>query len=214
MHLPATTPAKARMPRAEARACLATARQALHDARLQLLELYERQGWHALGYQSWREFCEHEFTVSTRHLYRLIAAAQVERDVTHGSPSDETPAIPERQLRELARVDTAEIRREIWEEAQRLGVHDSAGLADLVDRYLGDEEEPPAVAARLTPRPQPGADGAAAPPPPAAGERTRRRWPDRLRVYAAELRAWHPHLGGQAPAADRALDRYLQTVDG
>lgn len=203
----------ARMPVAEARACLATVRQALQDARLQLLELYERRGWLSLGYRSWREFCEAEFTCSRRHLYRLISAAQVERDVTHGSHVDQVEAIPERQLRELARIDTAAMRREIWEEAQRLGLQDSSALGELVDRYLGEDDDPPAVTARTSPAPRRFPPGAAAAATPETCDDESGRWPDRLRVVSMELRAWHPNLGPRAPLADRALDRYLQTVD-
>jgi len=42
------------MSRDEAQQCIARIAHHLEEARALLLELYERQGWRALGYDSWR----------------------------------------------------------------------------------------------------------------------------------------------------------------
>lgn len=63
-----------------------------------LVELYEGQGWIALGYGSWREMAVAQFGKSTGHVYRLLNAAQVEMTVFGDSPNGR---INERVAREL-----------------------------------------------------------------------------------------------------------------
>lgn len=95
--LPISTSAP--MSRAEARACAGAIRSHLEGARVLILDLFERRGWEALGYKSWRECVVAEFDVSTQHLYRQLEAAKVERVVAPGQPIG---SIPERSLRPLA----------------------------------------------------------------------------------------------------------------
>jgi len=83
----------------EARACVETINRHINGARTELLDLYEREGWKALGYSSWRECAVAEFEQSQAYLYRQLQAAEVERNV---SPMGEIGAIPERVLRPLA----------------------------------------------------------------------------------------------------------------
>jgi len=64
---------------AEARTCVIEINRHLESARAQLLELYEREGWRALGYGSWRECVTVEFQRSQSALYRALEAARVER---------------------------------------------------------------------------------------------------------------------------------------
>ncbi len=86
----------------------------LNSARALLLDLYEREGWRALGYQSWRECVTAEFEQSQRHLYRQLQAAQIEREIC---PRGQIGAIPEKHLRPLAALDTPGERREAWDRA-------------------------------------------------------------------------------------------------
>jgi hypothetical protein len=82
------------------------------DARALVLELYEREGWKALGYDSWRECVVTEFAQSQSRLYQLLDAAQVEKNIsTNGGKQ-----IAERVLRPLAKLEP-EQQRKAWEAA-------------------------------------------------------------------------------------------------
>src|SRR5262245_37821707 len=85
----------------EARRCVTRIVQAMGEARAELLDLYERRGWLALGYGSWRECAIAEFGQSQSYLYRLLAAGQVEQRI---SPIGEIGVLPESQLRVLSQV--------------------------------------------------------------------------------------------------------------
>lgn len=56
-------------------------RQNMTDARSALVELYEGEGWRALGYDSWRECVATEFGEHQRTLYRQLEAALVLREI-------------------------------------------------------------------------------------------------------------------------------------
>jgi len=58
------------MSRDEARRCVERITRHLDEARALLLELYEREGWRALGYASWRQYAVAEFSESQATLYR------------------------------------------------------------------------------------------------------------------------------------------------
>jgi hypothetical protein len=69
-----------RMTQQEARACVGEIHQRFRSARRLLLQLHDRRGWEALGYQSWRECAEEEFPEhASSYLYRELQAAQVDR---------------------------------------------------------------------------------------------------------------------------------------
>jgi hypothetical protein len=84
----------------EARECVNLINKHLGNLRALLHDLHNRKGWEALGYQSWRECVNQEFAYDQSYLYRLLSAAQVEINIH--SPVGE---IPERQLRELAKIE-------------------------------------------------------------------------------------------------------------
>jgi hypothetical protein len=65
-----------------------------------LLDMYERQGWRALGYKSWRACVAAEFDQSQSYLYRQLDAAKSERDI---SPIGER--LPESHLRKLSDLE-------------------------------------------------------------------------------------------------------------
>jgi hypothetical protein len=52
------------------------------DARALLLELEEKEGWRALGYDSWRSCAIAEFGKSASRVYQLVDAARVERNIS------------------------------------------------------------------------------------------------------------------------------------
>lgn len=77
-----------------------------------LLDLKEREGWKALNYNSWTECLNKEFDESRRHLYRLMNAEEVRRDLGPIGHS-----VPESQLREFVDVPS-EQRVEVYKEAK------------------------------------------------------------------------------------------------
>jgi phage N-6-adenine-methyltransferase len=95
----------------EARSCVDQIASHIQNARALVLDLYERRGWEALGYASWRECVTAEFQASQSHMYRQLAAALVEREI---SPMGEIGMIPERPLRELTRLDP-DAQRDVWQ---------------------------------------------------------------------------------------------------
>jgi phage N-6-adenine-methyltransferase len=98
----------------KARTCVNTINQNFNNNRFLLLDLYEREGWKALGYDSWRECVKAEFLQSQSHLYELLGAAKVERNL---SAMAEIGTIPERQLRPLTSFDS-QTQRDIWNRAK------------------------------------------------------------------------------------------------
>lgn len=96
----------------EARECISKIKDGIHSVRALLLDLYERKGWEALGYNSWRSCVVAEFGEAERYLYRQLEAAQAERNLEI-CPMGQ---IPERQLRPLASL-LPEQQKEVWEKA-------------------------------------------------------------------------------------------------
>ena len=74
--------------------------------------MYEREGWKALGYDSWRACVASEFKQSQAYLYRQLEAAQTERAI---SPIGEKQ-IPESHLRPLTHLEPSE-QKEVWDKA-------------------------------------------------------------------------------------------------
>ena len=69
--------------------------------------------WQALGYASWLECTKAEFEQSQVHLTRQLTAAVIERELV---PTGTNSAIPESQLRPLARLTPLE-QPMAWDEA-------------------------------------------------------------------------------------------------
>jgi hypothetical protein len=82
----------------EARRAVETIRTNLDSTRRLLLDLYNREGWRALGYSSWRDCAQAEFGQSVAYLYRQLSAAKIEQEMD--SPIGE---IPESHMREIAK---------------------------------------------------------------------------------------------------------------
>lgn len=105
------------MDRAEARRSVEQIKTHLDSARRILLDLYEREGWRALGYAAWRDCATAEFGQSAATLYRQLDAAQIERDISQVEKSG-TP-IPATQLQPLKALPP-EQRPEAWQRAGEL----------------------------------------------------------------------------------------------
>jgi hypothetical protein len=162
------------MDRDEAERCVHRIRDGMDSIRADVLRLHEGEGWKALGYGSWRECVVAEFGQSQRHLYQLLTAAKIERELLLAGEDDframaQTP-IPERQLRELARLPDAESRREVWQQVvQEHGIDLTAAKVEEAVRRRWEASLTPeqveqadvaayamemrdAVAGRLTPK--------------------------------------------------------------
>ena len=102
----------------EARTSIDRIRRGLENIRHEVLDLYERKGWEALGYQSWRECVVTEFGQSQRQLYRALDAGMVDQVLSHGTNHSDTLTVPERQARELAPLakEDPDAAREVWQE--------------------------------------------------------------------------------------------------
>lgn len=92
----------------------------VENVRKLLLELYEGQGWIALGYDTWRECVATEFQQGQRRLYQLLDAELVQTNLCTmvqklGETNDEQ--IPERVLRPLTALKSPEKQREAYKEA-------------------------------------------------------------------------------------------------
>jgi hypothetical protein len=97
----------------EARECVVKINTNMTNIRSLVLELYEREGWSAMGYASWRECVTAEFKQGQRHLYEQLEAAQTEKNICAVAQN-----IPERQLRPLTKLrNDPEKQKEAWQQA-------------------------------------------------------------------------------------------------
>lgn len=126
------------MTEAEARACVAAINGHMNSARALLLDLYDRRGWKALGYASWRECAVAEFEQGQSQLYRELQAAQIER---HISPAGEIGIIPARVVAPLAALTPME-QPMAWQEANERSDGRPSGpiVAQVVREMLGPED--------------------------------------------------------------------------
>lgn len=126
----------------EAKACVDGINSNMNNIRSLVLELYERKGWDALGYESWRECVVKEFQQSQAYLYYQLEAAQTERAI---STIVEMPGrIPESQLRPLTRLkDDPEKQREAFQRAVETAPEGKVTAAH-VQKVVREMVEPPA----------------------------------------------------------------------
>ncbi len=96
----------------------------INTTRYLLLDMRDRKGWKALGYESFKEYGEKELGYEERHIYRLVDAAEIGLQI--GTDQlDSQPA--ESQLRPLKAVPEEE-RKAIWDEATRKAEAEHAKL--------------------------------------------------------------------------------------
>ena len=92
-----------------------SAKRHINTTRYLLLDMRDRKGWKALGYESFKEYGEKELNYQERHLYRLVDAAEIGMQI--GTDQlDSQP--PESHLRPLTAVPE-DVRKQIWDEATK-----------------------------------------------------------------------------------------------
>ena len=113
----------------------------MNNVRYLVLDLYEREGWSALGYASWRECVTAEFQQNERYLYKQLEAAQVQKQIC---PNGQKVEIPESQLRPLTKLrDNPDQQREAWQKAVETapeGKVTAAHVANVVKEVTGEKE--------------------------------------------------------------------------
>src|SRR5262245_26130997 len=122
----------------EARTIVNRIKARLDEARRDLLDLYEREGWRALGYATWRDCAAAEFGQSTATLYRQLEAAEIERDVRSFSQleKNEQP-IPTQQLHAVKQLAPADRGRafdraaELAGDGKRTAAHVAQAAAEI-----------------------------------------------------------------------------------
>jgi len=103
--------AKVMMTPREARKRVATINSSMNNIRALLLDFHEREGWKALGYESWRACAAAEFHQSERYLHRQLEAAQAEKAMDR--PIGQKP---EARLRPLIGLPPEE-KKEVYQKA-------------------------------------------------------------------------------------------------
>lgn len=126
----------------EARQYVGWINSCLDDARAYLLELYERQGWRALGYDSWHACIQAEFRLSRTRVYQLLDAAHAERVLLESADTKQSTMvdcstrrpIPERELRPLVPLakEDPEAARMVWREAQETAQEQGMKLTAVI----------------------------------------------------------------------------------
>jgi hypothetical protein len=114
----------------------------MNDVRQLVYDLYTRDGWSALGYQSWRECVTMEFKDQQRYLYYQLEAAQTEKNIC---TNVQKPQIPESQLRPLTKLrDNPAAQREAWQKAVETAPDGKVTAAHVYKIVKGMTMEPPA----------------------------------------------------------------------
>jgi len=126
----------------EARECVDQINANMTNIRALVLDLYEREGWSALGYANWRDCVTAEFQSSQAYLYRQLEAAQTEKVI---SPIGEKE-IPESQLRPLTKLrGNPEQQRTAWQKAVEIapeGKVTAAHVSKVVKEITGEQPKP------------------------------------------------------------------------
>jgi hypothetical protein len=107
--------------------------------------MYEREGWKALGYESWRAYGQAEFGYSESRVYELMNAAKVERNLSAMAEiGDSEDVIPERHLRPLSKLEPKQ-QAEAYERAVETapeGKVTGAHVKATVDAYQNNGSRP------------------------------------------------------------------------
>jgi hypothetical protein len=127
------------------------------ESRQLLLDVYERDGWKVLGYKNIEQYAKDELDYSKPYSYRLIDAAQIERNLRKSPIGDFRRAIveiPESQLRPLAAL-TADVQPVVYQKAVETapnGKVTAAHVAQAVKDY--NKAEQPVTAKVAEPEPE------------------------------------------------------------
>lgn len=87
----------------------------MDNTRALLIELYEGEAWLVRGFANWREYAASCLARHVSTVYRILNAGLLEREL---SPTGEIGMIPERQLREVGKLDDPALRQAAWQAAQ------------------------------------------------------------------------------------------------
>lgn len=123
----------------------------LNEARRLIYDLYQREGWRAMGYGSWRECVVAEFEQGENMLYRQLQAAEVEFILFDNC--QKVGEIPEGQLRPLAPLrNDPDAVREAWNLANERtdGQPTGRDVQEAVDEVL-ESDRPSIPALHLNP---------------------------------------------------------------
>jgi site-specific DNA-methyltransferase (adenine-specific) len=127
----------------EARECVEAINRHMDGARRLLLDLYEREGWRALGYASWRECVVAEFHQSQAYLYYQLDAARIERQISTIVETGDAPQLPEFHLRQIAALPATD-RREVMlaiAHSPDLSIKDHRRIIADKQREVADREQ-------------------------------------------------------------------------
>ncbi len=97
----------------------------INTTRYLLLDMRDRKGWKALGYESFVEYGEKELNLGTARIYQLADAGEISLQIGFSTLVENQPK--ETHLRPLKAVPEAE-RKAIWEEATRKAEEEGAKL--------------------------------------------------------------------------------------
>jgi hypothetical protein len=129
------------MTRDQARKCVEQINSLAGEIGKLLLDLYEREGWKALGYKNWRECATDEFKQSQSRLYELLDAAKVERNI---SDMSEMPRLTKRVVDQLKDLPPGQ-QKEVYEAAAETApngkvtaVHVEKVKENILRREFGD----------------------------------------------------------------------------
>jgi len=130
---------------AEARECITEIKTGLLNTGRRLLELYEREGWRAVGYSSWRECAQVEFGLKQSRVYQLLESAEIERNIS--TIVEIEGPIREGQLRPLTQLPP-DVQPVVWQRAIETapgGKVTAAHVQAVVDDYRDLLEAPERV---------------------------------------------------------------------
>jgi hypothetical protein len=79
-------------------------KSAVSDVADMLHRAHEGRAWAALGYLSWKQYCETEFQMTKQRSYQLIAFTEIKNLIGESQPGL-TPPLSEKQIRPLAKLE-------------------------------------------------------------------------------------------------------------
>ena len=130
------------MTESEAKKAIAEIRRQESTLRQIVLDFAERRGWEAIGYRSLRACFLVEFDKSKSTLFRELAAAQIELELSQGGTIG---SIPEKTIRPLKNLPAGE-RKAAYEEAAETapdGKPTSKHVEAVVEKHLNPEPKGP-----------------------------------------------------------------------
>jgi hypothetical protein len=107
------------MDEVEARTITNEIRANLRKARDNVLEIYTRKGYEALGYESFQSWAKGEFEISWQQVYNLKAAAEYDAELSLYSPRGELYQIPVKHATQLRKLKTPELRVQAYQRAEQ-----------------------------------------------------------------------------------------------